>query len=40
MRLNYPTYIKVIKVPCTGRIDALTLLKAFEVGVDGVYVAG
>lgn len=40
MRLNYPTFIKVIKVPCTGRVDVLTLLKAFESGVDGVYVAG
>jgi coenzyme F420-reducing hydrogenase delta subunit len=40
MRLNYPTFIKIIKVPCTGRVDVLTLLKAFEAGVDGVYVAG
>lgn len=40
MRLNYPTYIKIIKVPCTGRVDVLTLLKAFEAGADGVYVAG
>jgi F420-non-reducing hydrogenase iron-sulfur subunit len=40
MRLNYPTFIKIIKVPCTGRVDVLTLLKAFESGVDGVYVAG
>ena len=40
MRLNYPTFIKVIKVPCTGRVDVLTILKAFEAGVDGVYVAG
>jgi F420-non-reducing hydrogenase iron-sulfur subunit len=40
MRLNYPTFIKIIKIPCTGRVDALTLLKAFESGVDGVYVAG
>ena len=40
MRLNYPTFIKVIKVPCTGRVDVLTLLKAFESGIDGVYVAG
>ncbi len=40
MRLNYPTYIKVIKVPCTGRVDVLTILKAFEAGVDGVYLAG
>jgi F420-non-reducing hydrogenase iron-sulfur subunit len=40
MRLNYPTFIKVIKVPCTGRVDVLTILKAFESGVDGVYLAG
>jgi coenzyme F420-reducing hydrogenase delta subunit len=40
MRLSYPTFIKVIKVPCTGRVDVLTLLKTFESGVDGVYVAG
>ena len=40
MRLNYPTSIKVIKVPCTGRVDVLTILKAFEAGMDGVYLAG
>ena len=40
MRLNYPTFIKIIKVPCTGRVDILTLLKVFESGVDGAYVAG
>jgi len=40
MRLNYPAFVKIIKVPCTGRVDVLTLLKAFEAGVDGAYVAG
>ena len=40
MRLNYPTFIKVIKVPCTGRVDVLSILKAFEAGMDGVYLAG
>jgi coenzyme F420-reducing hydrogenase delta subunit len=40
MRLSYPTNIKVIKVPCTGRVDILSVLKAFEAGVDGVYLAG
>ncbi len=40
MRLDYPSNIKVLKVPCTGRVDILTVLKAFESGVDGVYVAG
>ena len=40
MRLSYPTNVKVIKVPCTGRVDVLSVLKAFEAGVDGVYLAG
>ncbi len=40
MRLSYPTSVKVVKVPCTGRVDVLTVLKAFEAGVDGVYLAG
>ena len=40
MRLNYPADIKVIQVPCTGRVDMLHLLKAIEEGADGVYVAG
>ena len=40
MRLSYPTNIKIIKLPCTGKIDVLYLLKAFESGADGVYVAG
>jgi coenzyme F420-reducing hydrogenase delta subunit len=40
MRLNYPSNVKVVKVPCTGRVDVLLIMKAFESGVDGVYVAG
>jgi len=40
MRLSYPTNVKIIKVPCTGRVDILLILKAFESGVDGVYLAG
>lgn len=40
MRLDYPANIKVIRVPCTGKVDLLHILKAFESGVDGVYVAG
>ena len=40
MRLNYPTNVKIVKVPCTGRVDILLMLKAFESGVDGVYLAG
>ncbi len=40
MRLNYPANVKIIQVPCSGRVDMLHLLKAIEEGADGVYVAG
>jgi F420-non-reducing hydrogenase iron-sulfur subunit len=40
MRLSYPSNVKVIQVPCTGRVDIIHLLKAIEDGADGVYVAG
>ncbi|SLM33059.1 F420-non-reducing hydrogenase vhu iron-sulfur subunit D (fragment) [Desulfamplus magnetovallimortis] len=40
MRLNYPSEVKVIQVPCTGRVDIIHLLNAVEKGADGVYVAG
>lgn len=40
MRLQYPTSIKIIRVPCTGKVDLLHILRAFEKGADGVYVVG
>ncbi|KMY65787.1 heterodisulfide reductase subunit MvhD [Desulfocarbo indianensis] len=40
MRLQYPANIRIVRVPCTGRIDILHLLKPFEEGVDGVFVSG
>jgi F420-non-reducing hydrogenase iron-sulfur subunit len=40
MRLQYPTNVKIIKLPCTGRVDALHILRTFEDGIDGVFVAG
>jgi F420-non-reducing hydrogenase iron-sulfur subunit len=40
MRLSYPTNVKIIKVPCTGRVDIVLVLKAFETGADGVYLVG
>jgi coenzyme F420-reducing hydrogenase delta subunit len=39
-RLKYPTNIKMIRVPCTGRIDPLFIIKAFEKGADGVLISG
>lgn len=40
MRLNYPANIRIIRVPCTGKVDVIHLLRAFEKGADGVYVVG
>lgn len=40
MRLQYPPNVRVIQLPCSGRVDILHLLRAFEEGADGVYVAG
>jgi coenzyme F420-reducing hydrogenase delta subunit len=40
LRLAYPANIKVIKVPCTGRIDVLTVIKTFENGIDGILLFG
>ncbi len=40
MRLQYPDSIRIVKIPCTGRIDVHHILTAFEKGADGVIVAG
>jgi len=40
MRINYPGTIRIIRVPCTGKVDVLHILRAFEKGADGVYVVG
>ena len=40
MRLSYPSNVKILRLPCTGKIDHYYVLRAFERGVDGVFVAG
>lgn len=40
MRLQYPPQIKVVLLPCSGKLDVLMVLEALEAGVDGVMVAG
>lgn len=40
MRLAYPANVKIIRLPCTGKLDHSYVLRAFERGVDGVFVAG
>lgn len=40
MRVQYSPNVRVLRLPCTGKLDAAYILKAFERGVDGVIVAG
>src|SRR5271157_5106368 len=39
-RLEYPANVRIIRLPCTGRIDFNLLVKAFEIGADTVLVSG
>jgi len=39
-RLKYDANIRLLRVPCTGRIDTLFIVKAFEQGADCVLVSG
>jgi F420-non-reducing hydrogenase iron-sulfur subunit len=40
MRLQYPTNLRIVRTPCTGRLEVEYFMKAFENGADGVLVAG
>lgn len=40
MRLAYPPNVKVVRLPCTGKLDHGLILRAFERGIDGVFAAG
>lgn len=39
-RLQYPPNVRVIKVPCSGRINPVFILKALQEGWDGILVSG
>ena len=39
-RLQYPPNVRIIRTPCTGRLEVDYFMKAFEDGADGVLVAG
>ncbi len=39
-RIRYAANVKIIRFPCTGRIDFMLLLKAFANGADGIIVSG
>ncbi len=40
LRMQYPPEVKIVQLPCTGKLDILLVLQAFEDGADGVMVAG
>jgi coenzyme F420-reducing hydrogenase delta subunit len=39
-RMEYPPNIRVIRIPCTGRMDPKFALAALREGADGVWVSG
>lgn len=39
-RLNYPANVKIIKVPCSCRVNTNFIIRAFQKGADGVVIAG
>ena len=40
LRLEYSPNVRIVKIMCTGKVETLHLLKAFEDGADAVFVAG
>jgi F420-non-reducing hydrogenase iron-sulfur subunit len=39
-RMQYPTNVRIIHAPCTGKIEMEHILDAFLKGIDGILVAG
>ncbi len=39
-RMKQPASLRVVRLPCTGRVNPLLVLKAFREGADGVLVSG
>jgi F420-non-reducing hydrogenase iron-sulfur subunit len=39
-RIQYPPDIRAVRVMCTGRVDPLFIMKAFQDGADGVLISG
>ena len=39
-RICYPANIRIIRVPCSGRVDPILVAKAFAMGADGVLISG
>ena len=39
-RLEYPAEVKIIRIPCSCRVDPLLVLRAYQRGADGVFING
>ena len=39
-RLQYPSTVRIVKYLCTGKVEIVHILKAFEAGADAVFVGG
>jgi coenzyme F420-reducing hydrogenase delta subunit len=40
MRIQYSPTVRMIKLLCSGKVEPIHLMKAFEAGADAVFVAG
>jgi F420-non-reducing hydrogenase iron-sulfur subunit len=39
-RMQYPANVRIVRVPCSGKVEVQQILAAFERGIDGVLIAG
>ncbi|MFQ5645418.1 MAG: hydrogenase iron-sulfur subunit [bacterium] len=39
-RMKYPANLRIIRVPCSGRVDPMFVMKALRNGIDGVLISG
>jgi len=39
-RMQYPPNVRVIRIPCSGRVDPLFIVKTLQSGYDGLFVSG
>jgi len=39
-RIQYPPNVRIVRVPCTGRINPFYIMRALQEGADGVLVSG
>lgn len=39
-RMQYPPNVRVVRIPCSGRVDPLFIMKSLQSGFDGLLVSG